>query len=404
MLKTDLQVKKWNPKIGTDRASCGDSLYLRRYNDGSRVFQFRSRGQWITLGQYPSLSLAKARTIAIESKSLLREGKTTIENLKAIFRRVDDADELSTLAVTGDNVASTQSFDSAFREWYALQLKAKTWRHKASTRFPLSAYETHAEKHLGNLRIDKITRPMIKKFMQPLFMMHSETARKLLGYMHKVFEVAYDNELITGNPCPKKESFTVPKRKVQHSASLHFERLPEIWVWLKEEPYSASVKIAMQLAIVTAHRAAVIANMRWQDFDSETGIWTIPEAPVGLSEGFMKSGDSYSLKLPNELSAALCSLTRQCDYVFTVDGAKPINAETLRRNFQKFGKITTHGFRNTFKTWALNETPIIDGFLVDRYCDHALSGLDKNYRRDDLFTQRAELSERYYKYICHPQS
>ena len=57
--------------------------------------------------------------------------------------------------------------------------------------------------------------------------------------------------------------------------------------------------------------------------------------------------------------------------------------------------IHANGFRNTFKTWALNQNPPIDNFLVDRYVDHALAGLDKHYRRDDLFQQRAELAERY---------
>ena len=154
----------------------------------------------------------------------------------------------------------------------------------------------------------------------------------------------------------------------------------------------------MQLAVITAHRAAVIANMRWQDFDCENGVWTIPEAPTGLSKGFVKSGNSFSLKLPASLSEVLCTLPRKSDYVFTIDGLKPINVETLRRNFQKFDKITTNGFRNTFKTWALNQEQPIDAFLVDRYCDHALVEFDKNYKRDDMFDQRAQLAERYYDY------
>ena len=82
-----------------------------------------------------------------------------------------------------------------------------------------------------------------------------------------------------------------------------------------------------------------------------------------------------------------------------MDGRQPINAETLRRNFQTFGKITTHGFRNSFKTWSLNQKPAIDGFLVDRYCDHALAGLDKNYRRTALLKQLAALAQRYFDFV-----
>jgi integrase len=154
----------------------------------------------------------------------------------------------------------------------------------------------------------------------------------------------------------------------------------------------------MRLAIVTAHRASVIAHMRWEHFDCENAVWTIPEKDIETAQvGFMKSGREFSMKIPKALSEALCALPRKCNYVFSVDGRKPINAETLRRNFQKFDNITTHGFRNTFKPWCLNNN--IDHFLADRYVDHALVGLDKNYRRDDLFEKRAELAERYLKFV-----
>ena len=75
-----------------------------------------------------------------------------------------------------------------------------------------------------------------------------------------------------------------------------------------------------------------------------------------------------------------------------------MNAETLRRNFQKYGDVSSHGFRNSFKTWALHED--IDQFLVDRYVDHSLVGLDRAYRRDDLYSQRAELAEKYYSFVA----
>jgi len=110
----------------------------------------------------------------------------------------------------------------------------------------------------------------------------------------------------------------------------------------------------------------------------------------------MKSGREFAMRLPNEIFERIYALPKKCDFVFSVDGKRPINAETLRRNFQKFDNITTHGFRNTFKTWCLNN--VVDGFLADRYVDHSLTGLDKNYRRDDLFEQRAELAERYWEY------
>ena len=169
--------------------------------------------------------------------------------------------------------------------------------------------------------------------------------------------------------------------------------------WLQKAPFSQPIKTAMRLAAITGHRASVISNLRWENLDLDTGIWTIPERNVEEREvGLMKSGRSFASKLPERLLVELRELHANQShevYAFSFDGRKPINAETLRRNFQKFAPITTHGFRNTFKTWALNQNPPIETFLVDRYVDHALAGLDKHYRRDDLFQKRAELAERY---------
>ena len=399
---TDTALRKWVPTKNQEINRCGEGLYVRGFTSGRKLFQIRimidGKRKWVDIGEYPTRTLAEAREAALTAKRLLKSGEVTASGIQAALIRgtklIDIKDEA--MRSPSEDRSGIPTFSKSFREWYTLQLKANTWRHKASARFPIKAFELHAEKHIGNLRLDKITRPIIKKFMQPLFLSNPETARKLLGYMHTVFEGAYDNEFIDHNPCPRKESFTAIKRKINHSSSLHFERLPELFSWLLEAPFSEPVKTAMELAVLSAHRASVVANMRWDNLDEETGIWTIPEAPVGIQQGFMKSGNEFSMRIPAELFIKIIALPRKCDFVFSVDGKRPINAETLRRNFQKFDNITTHGFRNTFKTWCLHHE--IDGFLADRYVDHSLKGLDKNYRRDDLFQKRAALAKRYWEY------
>lgn len=408
-MQTDTAIRKWSPAKNQEIHRCGDGLYVRGFLSGRKLFQIRvtvsGKRRWIDLGIYPDRSLADARESAMSAKRILKNGETSPDKLQAALLRGTKASELENQLVRGKDDDAGRlgipTFNKAYRDWYALQLKANRWTNVASRRRPLRSYENHIEQHLGNLRLDAIRRPNIKKILQPLFLTHTETATKLVGYTWEVLEAAFDDELIESNPCPRKASFTTPNRQTRHAASLHYSRLPEIWNWLGAAPFSMPVKTAMQLTIVTVHRASVIANMRWDHFDCENHVWTIPKKDVEASQqGFMKSGRQYALRLPQTLSEAVCALPRTSDFVFTVDGRKPINSETLRRNFQKFDKITTHGFRNTFKTWALNQKPAIDGFLVDRYCDHALVGLDKNYRRDDLFELRAALANQYYEQVA----
>ena len=53
--------------------------------------------------------------------------------------------------------------------------------------------------------------------------------------------------------------------------------------------------------------------------------------------------------------------------------------------------------RNKFKTWCLHQGE--DQFVVDRYTNNSLQGLDQDYRRDDMYQKKAELAEWYFSYI-----
>ncbi len=295
------------------------------------------------------------------------------------------------------------TFDELFRAWYKLQLQANRWTHKSSIAKPIRSYEAHLQKALGNLRVDKITRLDLKNLLQPLYLSNPDLGPALRGFIDEVLEDALDTGLITSNPCPAHKRFAKPQAKVRHAPSLHFEQLPDLWKWIEQAPFSFTVKVAMRTVIITAHRASVVAFSRWDHINLDTGKWAIPERPEGANNvGYMKSGRAFAMQLPSGLLNEFRSLhqSNACEpseFVFAMKGGRPMNAETLRRNFKKYGDVSSHGFRNSFKVWALHQE--IDPFLVDRYVDHSLQGLDRAYRRDDLYQQRAELAERYFAFV-----
>ena len=409
--KSDTEIKKWRPKGNNTRVRCGPKLYVRGFETGRKLFQLRfevsRKTNWLDVADYPAMSLAVAREIAIAAGRLIKAKDCTVESLRVALTRSDSARSLESRIkannVTDQPTSTVQTFDEAYRDWYKAVAASNRWKNLASERRPIRSYELHAEKHIGTLPLDKIRRPAIKAFMQPLFTSNPEVAGKLLGYMNKVFLTAFTDEVIEANPCPPKEAFIIPEKNVRHAASLNFSDLPKLMEWLRKAPFSQPVKTAMRLTVVAAHRASVISYMRWEHLDLETGIWTIPQRKEeDRTLGLMKSKRPFATKLPQALLSEIKELhaTRSHDvFVFSVDGQKPINAETLRRNFQKYGNITTHGFRNTFKTWCMNQEPPVDDFLADRYLDHGLVGLDKHYRRDNLFIKRAELAERYCAFV-----
>ena len=185
--------------------------------------------------------------------------------------------------------------------------------------------------------------------------------------------------------------------------------MPELWAWLQTTNASASLKAAVLTAMVTGHRISVIVNAEWSDIDLRTSAWTVPERDDKATPGRMKSGRSYSLKLPKELVQLFTTIksdraSGNADvdrFVF----ASPIKRSNLTPNavlkiLKGFDpSLTTHGFRNSIKEFCRITTPPIPDHIADAFCDHSLKGLDASYRRRDTSEERAELAERLMAYV-----
>jgi hypothetical protein len=123
----------------------------------------------------------------------------------------------------------------------------------------------------------------------------------------------------------------------------------------------------------------------------------------------MKSGRTYSLKLPKELVQLLTTIrsdpgSGDADvgrFVF----ASPVKRSNLTPNavlkiLKGFDpSLTTHGFRNSIKEFCRITTPSIPDHIADAFCDHSLKGLDASYRRRDTSEERAELAQRLMAYV-----
>ena len=66
-----------------------------------------------------------------------------------------------------------------------------------------------------------------------------------------------------------------------------------------------------------------------------------------------------------------------------------------------YGHITTHGFRASFRTWALEQTDA-PWAVAEAALAHNLGGGEvMAYARSDLFERRRELMRRWSDYLGH---
>ena len=147
----------------------------------------------------------------------------------------------------------------------------------------------------------------------------------------------------------------------------------------------------MELCILTASRSGEVLNAKWEEFDLDKGIWTVPAIR-------MKAGHEHRIPLTKRAVQLLKSLPRlpHNDHVFPGHGkGKPLSgmAMTMQLRRMNRGDITVHGFRSTFRDWASEQTS-----FPHETCEHALAHrisdkAEAAYRRGDQFEKRRKLME-----------
>lgn len=412
-LTTDVAIRKWKPEKPGEAISTGgrDGLYVRGWPNGTKSFYFRS-GTWLKIGDYPLVSLAKGRELAVVAKRLKKEGFGN-EALKRGFANAKTAGELEGV-VRGQVLAgleqrdasSAPTYDQMWEEWFTDV--EPTLQEGPSRRRPRAIHEHHISPVLGARPINKIRRREIFNLLNPLFKDKPVTAGHALGHINKVFERAIVQEFCENNPTPPRSNF--PKRitKKKHHGTMPAERLPELWGWVQRTDASESAKLAILTAMVTAHRIGVVVRVEWDHIDDSTGVWTVPERTDKSTKGRMKSGREYALRLPSELLERISRLRSKSggQYVFespTTTGHLTENA--VLKILKRFdSKLTTHGFRNSIKEFCRKSEPSVPDHIADAFCDHSLKGLDASYRRMDTSAERAHLAERLFEHTVREGS
>lgn len=409
-LTTDLAIRKWKPTKDGEAIGTGgrSGLYVRGWKTGAKAFYFRAK-TWIKIGDYPDVSLAAARELSTVAKRLAREG-FGVDALRRGFANAKTATELEAV-IKGEVLAgladmgatNAPTYHDIWTEWY--QRRKANLQDGPSRRRPEAIHLHHIKPVLGDRPITEIRRREIFDLLEPLFRDKPVTAGHALGHIRAVFERAANKELIEADPTPRKSAFSdaMAKREVKHHGTLPPDRMPELWQWLRTTDASDTAKLAILTAMTTGHRIGVIIHAEWQHIDQESGVWTVPARTDRTTQGRMKSGREYALRLPKPLLDRLLVLRKDPTQRYTFESpvtTGPISSNAILKTLKRFDpNLTAHGFRNAIKGWCRTATPPVPDHIADAFCDHSLHGLDAAYRRMDTRAERATLASRLYVFV-----
>lgn len=352
-------------------------LCLQVSDSGARSWILRTvvgvKRREIGLGGFPDVSLSQAREKAREMKEKIQQGIDPVAEKKAL-RSALAAQQAK--AVTFKMVAA-EYVTKKSKEFKTIKQAQKLANH----------LKTYAYPTLGNLVVGDIERSHIVRMLEPIWETKNETASRVRLNVERILDLAGVKGLRTGdNPARWKGNLELSfaKRekvaKVEHYKALDVNLMPEFWSKITQQEWTGAK--ALQFIILTASRSGEVRGARWDEFDLDRKLWTVPAER-------MKGNKTHTVPLTDEAVALLESMPKVSDYVFASTKGSPLTDATISKTPKRIGyDVTAHGFRATFRTWAQEHTA-----YAEEVCELALAHVNDDktraaYARGELIDKR----------------
>ena len=378
---TALKIKGLKPGPKTQRLADGRGLYMVVRPSGSRAWVLRttidgSRTD-IGLGPFPDVTLARAREKAQEIRGKVADGH-------------DPRAERRQPKVPTFREAAEQYITRNERRWKSPR-EARDWR---------GCFESYAFPRFGNVRVDKVTRADTLKALLPIWPSVPARARKLRQRVRAVFADAMAHGYIDVNPAGELIDAALPRRKgvTEHLRSLPYQRVGAALNTVEESTSGLAVRLCFRFLVLTAVRSGEARGATWDEIDLERREWRIPGER-------MKAGVGHRTPLSD---AAMTVLRRaralgSAGLIFPSAGRKrPLSDMALMQLLRRTGlagDTTVHGFRASFRTWAMEQTDVAWA-VGEAALSHTIgNSTEAAYARSDLFERRRALMEQWADFL-----
>jgi integrase len=151
----------------------------------------------------------------------------------------------------------------------------------------------------------------------------------------------------------------------------------------------------LEFAILTACRSGEVRGARWDEFDLDNAIWTIPASRMKAKKEHRVPLSPRALEIVQKMeSESFCELVfpspqmpRNGEATFMALSDMTLAAVLRRMDVP----AVPHGFRSTFRDWCAEQTDYPNE-VAEMALAHTIgSKVEAAYRRGDLFDKRRKM-------------
>lgn len=342
---TDRRIQQLKPAEKTYMETEPDGLYIRVFPSGKKsfltVFSFDGKQQWLTLGRYPDLSLARARKKISEIREQVANGiNPTLEKQQQRAERI--------------NAPTVEQFAAEY-------LKRWAYRHKKSAKEDERILHKDVIPHMGKMKLQDVTRRDVIALIDAVAERGSIMANRTLAVIRKMFSFAINRGVIETTPCMNIDP---PGKEVKKDRFLSSAEIKTLWP-LMTKLLTDQTNRAIKMILATAQRPGEVASMRWEEIDGQW--WTIPSSKT-------KNGREHRVYL-NSIALELMGEPKTTGYVFqSLRSDKAIHPNAFGKalrsqmeNFKDVGYFSAHDLR---RTAATHIAELGHGLIVGKILNH----------------------------------
>jgi integrase len=373
--------------------AAGDGLYLQVSSATVRSwifrFQLNGRRREMGLGSFPLVSLAEARERTRVARQDLKEGRDPIEAKKAA------------LAQAKLDAAQAMTFRTCAQAY--IDAHKAGWRNEKHVAQWTATLKAYAYPVFGEVPIQGVDLGMVMKVLEPIWRTKPETATRVRGRVEAVLDWARARGYRTAdNPARWRGLLDqllparAKVRQAKHHAALPFDEIGAFVAKLRKQ--SGVAARGLEFLILTATRTSEVTGAEREEVKG--GVWTIPA-------GRIKAGKEHRVPLPARAVEILEEMANLAgDYLFPGGRrGQPLSENAFRALLKRMGRsdLTAHGFRSTFRDWAAERTSYPHE-VAEMALAHAIpSGVERAYRRGDLFEKRTRMMADWAKFCDLPK-
>lgn len=341
------------------KLSDAGGLFLLVQPGGSKLwrqaYRFDGKQKLLSLGKYPDVSLADARTARGANKALLEKG-------------IDPSAQRKIDQVTA-SLARANTFKLVAEELLTkFERDGDDPKTLGKKRWMLSfAYADLGDRPIGEIEAPELLEVLRKIELRGRY----DTARRLRALTGRVFRYAIATSRAKRDPSADLAGALVAPDTKHRAAITDPAGVGALLRAIDDFDGQPSTRAALRLAPLFFVRPGELRHAEWTEFDFDAKVWAIPAAKMKMKRPHRVALSKQAIAILTDLK----KITGRSRYLFPQVRSwhRPISDGTLNAALRRMGytkdEMTAHGFRST-ATVLLNENGKFSPDAIERQLAH----------------------------------